>query len=187
MSVTPEEAQAGPAESPLFTVAFVLLVIVIIGLAYYVTVDSKPAADASADPGRALAERIQKVGSVHIQLASANASHAPHTGEEVFNGQCSACHGTGVAGAPKFGDAAAWAPRIAQGQQALEQAPIKGYTGKTGVMPPQSGGPFSDYEIMRAVVYMANAAGAKFEEPPPPPAAGEGAVPAAAPAPAPGG
>jgi len=114
-------------------------------------------------------QRIAKVGSVRVEIQQA-ARTTPATGEEVFKAQCSACHGTGLNGAPKFGDTAAWAPRFAQGQAALEQAPIKGYKGNTGTMPPQSGGQFSDYEIQRAVVYMANAAGAKFAEPPAPPA-----------------
>jgi cytochrome c5 len=123
-------------------------------------------------------QRIAKVGSVTVQIQQA-ARAAPATGEEVFKAQCSACHGTGLNGAPKFGDAAAWAPRFAQGQAALEQAPIKGYTGSTGTMPPQSGGAFSDYEIQRAVVYMANAGGAKFTEPPAPAAAASDAASAA--------
>jgi cytochrome c5 len=124
-------------------------------------------------------QRIAKVGSVNVEIQQA-ARATPATGEEVFKAQCSACHGTGLNGAPKFGDAAAWAPRFAQGQAALEQAPIKGYTGNTGTMPPQSGGQFTDYEIERAVVYMANAGGAKFAEPPAPPSsAASDAQPAA--------
>jgi cytochrome c5 len=78
-----------------------------------------------------------------------------------------------------MGDTEAWAPRIAQGVDVIEQAPIKGFTGKTGVMPPQSGGQFSDYEIKRAAVYMANQSGAKFEEPPAPAQDASAAEPAA--------
>jgi cytochrome c5 len=110
----------------------------------------------------------------------AETAHEPKTGEQVYQTLCSTCHATGVTGAPKFGNAADWGPRIATGQQTLEQAPIKGFTGKVGTMPPQSGGQFSDYEIMRAVVYMANAGGAKFEEPPAP--AADAASATAAPA-----
>ena len=67
----------------------------------------------------------------------------------------------GVAGAPKFGDAAAWAPRIATGYEALLTSALKG----KGAMGAQAGGAFSDIEIGRAVVHMANAGGAKFSEP----------------------
>jgi cytochrome c5 len=76
-------------------------------------------------------------------------------GEQVFAAQCSACHTAGVAGAPKLGDAGAWAPRIAQGYDALLTAVLRG----KGAMGPQGGGDFSDLELGRAVVYMANQSG----------------------------
>ena len=99
-------------------------------------------------------------------------------GEEVFKAQCSACHLTGAAGAPKFQDAAAWAARNATGYDALLNSALKG----KNAMGPQGGGDFSDVEIGRAVVYMANAGGAKFEEPKAPaaPAADAAAAPASA-------
>ncbi|MDR0479017.1 MAG: c-type cytochrome [Burkholderiaceae bacterium] len=152
-------------------------VIVVLGLIGYFSANH----DATPTPmvsGDSVEQRIAKVGSLAVQIQQA-ARATPATGEEVFKAQCTACHGTGLNGAPKFGDAAAWGPRLAQGQDALEQAPIKGYTGKTGTMPPQSGGQFTDYEIQRAVVYMANAGGAKFAEPPAPAAPASGAEPAA--------
>jgi cytochrome c5 len=83
------------------------------------------------------------------------------TGEQVFQAQCSACHATGAAGSPKFGDAAAWGPRIKNGFDALLHSALKG----KGNMGPQGGGDFSDFEVARAVVYMANNGGAKFDEP----------------------
>ena len=64
-------------------------------------------------------------------------------------------------GAPKFGDAAAWGPRIKTGFDALLNSALKGKNAMTA----QGGGAFSDYEVARAVVYMANAGGAKFDEP----------------------
>jgi len=66
-----------------------------------------------------------------------------------------------VAGAPKLGDAGAWGARIKTGLNALVNSSLKG----KGAMAPQGGGEHSDVEIARAVVYMANAGGAKFEEP----------------------
>ncbi|NDP38377.1 MAG: cytochrome c5 family protein, partial [Rhodoferax sp.] len=89
--------------------------------------------------------------------------------------QCTACHTAGVVGAPKFGDAAAWAPRIQTGYDALLNAALKG----KNAMAAQGGGEFQDLEIGRAVVYMANAAGGKFAEPQ---AAGAPAEAASAPA-----
>ena len=52
---------------------------------------------------------------------------------------CSACHGTGIAGAPKAGDKSAWAPRIAEGKPTLYQHALNGYNGKTGIMPAKGG------------------------------------------------
>ena len=56
-------------------------------------------------------------------------------GEEVFNMACVACHGAGVAGAPKFGDTAAWAPRIAKGADTLHKHALEGFQGQAGFMP----------------------------------------------------
>lgn len=85
----------------------------------------------------------------------------------MFKAQCSACHATGAAGAPKFGDAGAWGPRIKQGFDALVNSALKG----KGAMGAQGGGDFTDIEIARAVAYMANNGGGKFEEPKAPAAA----------------
>lgn len=57
----------------------------------------------------------------------------------MYDSTCVACHGTGVAGAPKLGNKAAWAPRIAQDMEAHYTHSIKGFQGKTGMMPPQGG------------------------------------------------
>jgi len=93
------------------------------------------------------------------------------TGEEVYTAQCSACHAIGAAGSPKFGDADAWAPRIKTGYDALLNSALKG----KGAMTPQGGGDFGDLEVARAVVYMANKGGAKFDEPKAPAAAASAA------------
>jgi cytochrome c5 len=107
---------------------------------------------------------------------------AMKTGEQVYAAQCSACHTAGVAGAPKLGDAEAWAPRIKQGYETLLNSALKG----KGAMGAQGGGDFSDLEIGRAVVHLANQGGAKFADPQPPAAGANAAAaaPAAAPAPA---
>jgi cytochrome c5 len=104
----------------------------------------------------------------------------PKTGQQVFEAQCTTCHTAGLLGAPKFGDAAAWGPRVAKGYDALLQSALHG----KGNMPAQGGGDFSDYEVGRALVYMANAGGGKLAEPQAPAPAASDAASGAASAPA---
>lgn len=137
--------------------AFVVPIFAIVLLVKNVGSDTRSGAGVEALSAEATAARIQPVGAVNIKLEGGPLK----TGEEVFKAQCSACHGAGLAGAPKFGDAAAWGPRIGAGLDALLQSALKG----KGAMGPQGGGDFSDLEIARGVAYMANAGGAKFEEP----------------------
>ena len=76
-------------------------------------------------------------------------------GTEVYEGACKACHGAGLAGAPKAGDAAVWAPRIAKGKAMLYDHAIKGFSGQAGVMPPKGGRTdLSDDLIKQAVDHM---------------------------------
>ncbi|MDB5930086.1 MAG: cytochrome c, class [Polaromonas sp.] len=169
-----EEAHTGPIKTPQQLLAavffsFVVPVFAIIGLVYYVASADKPMAGAD-ESERAVATRIQKIGMVEIRDANRPLS----SGEQVFKAQCVACHGTGAAGAPKFGDAGAWAARIGTGYDALLNSALKG----KGAMAPQGGGEFQDIEIGRAVVYMANASGGKLAEPAVP-AANAAAAPAA--------
>ena len=173
------EVHTGPIKTPQQLLAavffsFVVPIFAIIGLVYYVTSANKPLAG-SDDSERAVAQRIQKIGMVEIR----DANRPLKSGEEVYKAQCVACHGTGAAGAPKFGDAAAWGPRIATGYDALVHSALKG----KGAMGAQGGGDFEDLEVGRAVVYMTAAAGGKFPEPAAP-AAGAAPVAAAAAAPA---
>jgi cytochrome c5 len=139
--------------------AFVVPIAAIVLLVTYVASDSKPGAGSDGLTAEAVARRIQPVGSVEVK--DVNDASTLKTGEQVFQAQCSACHATGAAGAPKLGDAAAWGPRIPQGYATLLNAALKG----KGNMGPQGGGDFSDLEIGRAVVYMANKGGATFPEP----------------------
>jgi cytochrome c5 len=178
-----EEDHSGPIKTPkqlLLAVffSFVVPVFAIIALVYYVSSDNKPAAG-TGDLEKAVAQRIQKIGMVEIR----DANRPLKTGSEVYAAQCAACHATGAAGAPKFGDAAAWAPRIKTGFEALWNSALKG----KNAMGPQGGGDFDDVEIGKAVAHLANAAGAKFAEPQKAAAAadaGAAAAPAAPAAPA---
>ena len=156
-----DEVHTGPIKTPkqlliATFLAFVVPVFVIIGLVFYVTSAPKPLAG-TVNMEKSVSERIQKVGTIEIR----DANRPLRAGAEVFKGQCSACHAAGVAGAPKFGDAAVWGPRIRTGVDALVNSALKG----KNAMPPQGGGDFSDVEVARGAVYMANAAGAKFAEP----------------------
>ncbi|MCB2015994.1 MAG: cytochrome c5 family protein [Hydrogenophaga sp.] len=175
MSDHSHDSHTGPIKTPaqlLWTsfFSFVVPVFIIIGLVYYVTSANKPAAGA-VDPELATAQRIQRIGSVELR----DANRPLATGEDVYKAQCSACHATGAVGSPKFGDAAAWGPRIGAGFDALLTSALKG----KGAMGAQGGGAFNDTEIGRAVVYMANAGGAKFADPKAPAGADAAAAPAA--------
>jgi cytochrome c5 len=76
------------------------------------------------------------------------------SGPQVYNAACLACHGSGIGGAPILGDAAAWAPRIAQGDDVLKNHAVDGFT-DVGFMPPKGGRvDLSDQEIYDAVDYM---------------------------------
>ena len=191
-----EEAHSGPIKNPrqlLLAVffSFVVPILIIVGLVAYVVSDTKPAGTAEGDNmalygvskdarDREVAERLKKVGAIEIR----DANRPLAAGEAVFKAQCVACHGSpGIPGAPHLNDAAAWGPRIGQGYETLLDHALHG----KGAMPAQGGGDFEDLEIGRAVVYMANAGGAKFPIPDRPAAAGAaapaaGAASAAAPA-----
>lgn len=154
----------GPIKTPRQLVvavifAFVVPIVAIMLLVTYVASDQKPAAGSDGLAAEAVARRIQPVGAVEVR--DVRDTSTLKTGEQVFQAQCAACHATGAAGAPKLGDAAAWGPRNAQGYPTLLNSALKG----KGNMGPQGGGDFSDLEIGRAVVYLANQGGAKFPEP----------------------
>ncbi len=182
-----DDHHEGPIKTPmqlLMTVLFSFFapVFIIIGLVYYVTTQAKPAGNlqeitseakgnenaalgkglglagtSAKDLEKAVAARIQKVGTVEIR----DANRPLKAGEEIYKAQCLACHGAGVGGAPKLADAGAWGTRIATGYEVLLNSALKG----KGSMGAQGGGDYDDIEIGRAVVYMTNAAGGKFAVP----------------------
>jgi cytochrome c5 len=111
----------------------------------------------------AVNERIKPVAQVNI--ASGGGGGAAKSAEEIYTSTCQACHGAGVAGAPKMGDAAAWRKYVAEGQKSVVADAIKGIRG----MPAKGGNPdLSDYEFERTVVYMVNKSGGNFKDPPAP-------------------
>jgi len=87
--------------------------------------------------------------------AAAGAAGGADDGKKVYDSTCHVCHQAGVAGAPKLGDKAAWAPRIKQGMDTLVQSATKG----KGAMPPKGGnGSLSDADLRAAIEYMVSQA-----------------------------
>jgi cytochrome c5 len=159
--------------------AFVVPIGIIILLVNMVVSGTKVGAGSDTLTPEAVTKRIAPVAG--FELVDANAPKVFKTGEQVFAAVCTACHTAGVAGAPKIGDNAAWAPFIKAGYESLLNVALHG----KGGMPAKGGNPtLSDYEVARAVVYMANKSGASLPEPAAPAEEGakkeEAAAPAAA-------
>lgn len=158
--------------------AFAVPIALIVLLSQLVT-GMRPGATDDSEAG--ILTRIKPVG--EVTLAQANAPKGNMSGEQIYQTVCKTCHEAGVAGAPKLGDKAAWAPRTKQGADTLFSHAIKG-TDKG--MPPKGGNSdLADVEVQRAVVFMANQSGASFKEPPAPAPAPATATPSAAPGGAP--
>jgi cytochrome c5 len=160
------------------TLALIVPILIIVMLASWVDSGSRDGAGSKAMTKEAIENRIRPVAD--LALKGAGGAKALKTGAEVYTAQCATCHAAGIAGSPKFGDVGAWAARLKTGYDALYTSAIKGQ----GSMAAQGGGDYDDVEIARAVVHMANAAGAKFAEPSATPAPAA-AVPAPAVAAAP--
>ena len=114
--------------------------------------------------GSSVAERIRPVAQVNVASAetqrepvksSAAAPPASRNGQQVYQTTCVACHGAGIAGAPKLGDKSQWAKHIAKGLGTLYTSAVNGVQGSAGAMPPKGGNPaLSDAEVRAAVDYM---------------------------------
>jgi cytochrome c5 len=142
---------------------FLVPIICIILLVQYVTSAPQTGAGSDAQEAQATVERIQPVAT--LVFRDPNAPKEYLTAEVVYKSTCLACHGAGLAGAPKVGDAAAWKTRLDAGYNTLMSHAIKGI----GTMPAKGGNAdLEDFEVERAVVYMANQSGAAYKEPTPP-------------------
>ncbi len=138
-----------------FASFFVPLIIILL-LMVFVNNGKRADSEASAE------QLIKPVAQLNFK--DATAPRELQTGEQVYKAVCSSCHATGAAGAPKFGDAGAWSARLGKGYDGLLTSVLKG----KGAMPARGGSSpadVSDYELGRAVVYLANSAGGKLAEP----------------------
>ncbi|APX78255.1 c-type cytochrome [Achromobacter insolitus] len=176
------EEHSSPIKTPkqlivTIVLSFVIPIAIIILLVNMVASGTKVGAGSDSLSNEAVAKRIAPVAG--FELVDANAPKVFKTGEQVFAAVCTACHTAGVAGAPKVGDNAAWAPFITAGYDAMLNVALHG----KGGMPAKGGNPtLSDYEVARAVVYMANKSGGSLPEPAAPAAEGDKKEAAAAPA-----
>ncbi len=141
---------------------FVIPIAIIVLLVGYVGNNPKTGAGSSAQTPEAIAARIKPVADEGFTLVDASGPRQLKAGADVYNAACAACHASGAAGAPKFGDAGAWRGRINQGFDTLVSHAVKGIR----AMPAKGGNPdLDDIEVARAVAHMANSAGASFKEP----------------------
>lgn len=163
---------SGPSHDKHFFDTFMLVlgILVVVAFGLYFGADAisirTQQAHALEDPllKASVTERIAPVGKVAIsgednsaveEKVAAPVALKEVPGDEVYNTTCVACHGSGLAGAPKLGDKAAWSARIAVGNDTLHKHAIEGYTGKSGVMPAKGGmTSVTDASIIAAVDYM---------------------------------
>lgn len=122
-----------------------------------------PISKEKASPASAFAAAPAAASGATATANTATAAATPvsasgDAGEKLFGSVCTTCHTAGLMGAPKLGDKAAWAPRIAQGKETLYKHAIGGFQGKAGMMPPKGGSQASDDEVKAAVDYMVSKA-----------------------------
>ena len=151
-----------------FSRAFITMIILLIAMTFglaFLGIFMASEVDAMLDAERdeviqqVVSERTAPVGELTIgeapALAAVSVDDVVLAGNEVYNSSCAACHGAGVAGAPKVGDSSAWADRIANGIEELYANAINGLTGSAGVMPAKGGNSsLSDGSVQAAVDYM---------------------------------
>ncbi|HYQ71245.1 MAG TPA: c-type cytochrome [Gammaproteobacteria bacterium] len=146
-----------------FTTFFVIMAgLAVLAIILVITATSLTSDVSEYKPEAVVIENIKPVGQVYVagesepeqpaaMAADAGAAAGPKSGEEVYNSNCMACHATGAAGAPKLGDAAAWAPRIAQGKEKL----LANATNGLNAMPPKGlCMACSEAELQAAIDYM---------------------------------
>jgi cytochrome c5 len=145
-----------------YTTFFVIMAgLAVLAIILVITATSLTSEVTEYKPEAVVIENIKPVGQVYVagesepepvvMAADSGAAAGPKSGEEIYNSNCMACHATGAAGAPKVGDSAAWAPRIAQGKDKL----LANATSGLNAMPPKGlCMACSDAELLGAIEYM---------------------------------
>ena len=145
-----------------YTTFFVIMAgLAVLAIILVITATSLTSEVTEYKPETVVIENIKPVGQVYVagesepepvaMAADTGAASGPKSGEEIYNSNCMACHATGAAGAPKVGDAAAWAPRIAKGMDTL----LVSATNGLNAMPPKGlCMTCSDAELQGAIEYM---------------------------------
>ena len=130
----------------------IAIAVILIAVVVPFSMSGKGKSDATANADD-VESRIAPVAKIEMQAGGGDGG--VKDGKTVYNTVCAGCHGAGVLGAPKFGDKAAWAPRIAQGMPTLVNHAINGIRS----MPPRGGAAsLSDDEVKAGVQYMVDAA-----------------------------
>ncbi|MSQ72908.1 MAG: cytochrome c5 family protein [Betaproteobacteria bacterium] len=164
MAANDPHARDSPIKTPLQLLTVMVLslfapVFGIIMLTQFVLSTVLPAAPSAPLTAEAVAQRIKPVASVAVAdaapaVSAAAAAGGKADGKKVYDGTCTACHAQSVAGSPKMGDKAAWAPRLKTGMAALYASAMKG----KGAMPPMGGNAaLSEAELKAAVDYITSA------------------------------
>lgn len=131
---------------------------VIGALSVLIVVGCGKASEVDHETTATLIQPVARIEVERVQVAAGN-----RTGEEIYQNLCTSCHAGGLLNAPPTGDTEAWAERLAKGLEANVGSVVHGL----GAMPPRGGGSdLTDTEVERAVVYLLNAAGGDFTEPP---------------------
>ncbi len=174
------QTEQGKKSSERLVILALVFLVPIIAIILLIKSFSSGATDPQAMTEEAISARIAPVAQYNTGAPApvlvSDANREPLTGEQVYNKLCMSCHDSGLLDAPKIGDNAAWAPRLAQGEADVYNKALNGFN----AMPARGGdATLSDLEVKRAVAFMVNKSGGNFAEPTDGDAAPAEAAPAA--------
>ena len=160
------QTEQGKNSSERLVILALLFIVPIIAIILLVKSFSSGDTDPQAMTEEAIAARIAPVAQYNTgapaPVMASDANREPFTGEQVYNKLCMSCHDAGLLDAPKLGDNAAWAPRLAAGEADVYHKALNGFN----AMPARGGdATLSDLEVKRAVVFMVNKSGGNYAEP----------------------